>query len=73
MIDRLKKIKEKFRANGLLLADVNVIKQMDKNLTTGKSNAIPVTLDKEGNIMTSRSSVLTKEEFNKKKQEILNK
>ena len=57
------KIKEKFRANGLLLADVNVIKQMDKNLTTGKSNAIPVTLDKEGNIMTSRSSVLTKEEF----------
>jgi len=57
------KIREKFRANGLLLADINVIKQMDRNLKTGKSNALPVTLDKDGNIMKSRSSVLTREEF----------
>ena len=36
---------------------------MDKNLQTGASSTIPVTLDKNGDIMDSRSNAITKEQF----------
>ena len=56
-------IRKAFKMKGLILADVNVIKMMDNKLNTGASNIVPVTLDKTGNIINTRSSVLTKEEF----------
>lgn len=55
-------IRKAFKMKGLILSDIKIIKMMDKNLNTGASKVIPVTLDKTGNI-GSRSSVLTKEEF----------
>ena len=57
------KIKQSFRMNGLILADVKVIKMMDKNLEKGASNIIPAYIDKDGNISNSRSSTITKEQF----------
>lgn len=57
------KIKKSFKMKGLILADVQVIKMMDKELVKGSSNNIPVYLDKEGNISKSKSSVVTSEQF----------
>ena len=56
-------LKKKFKMNGLVLLDINVIKMMDNKLTTGSSDVIPAYLDKEGNISSSKSSGVTKEEF----------
>lgn len=56
-------IKKKFKMNGLILADVNVVKMMDKTLSAGASNVIPAYLDKEGNISRSKSNAVTKEQF----------
>ena len=58
-------LKKKFKMNGMVLADINIIKKMDKTLEKGASNAIPVYLDKDGNISNSRSNVVTKEQFTK--------
>lgn len=56
-------IKNKFKMQGLILADVNVIKMMDKTLDKGKSNLIPAYIDKDGNLSMSRSNAVTKEQF----------
>ena len=57
------KIRKSFKMKGLILADVQVIKMMDKSLTQGNSSNIPVYLDKKGDISASRSSVITREQF----------
>lgn len=56
-------IRKAFKMKGLILSDIKIIKMMDNSLDAGASNIIPVTLDKSGDIMSSRSSVITKEEF----------
>ena len=56
-------IKKKFKMNGIILADVNVIKMMDKKLEKGSSNIVPAYLDKDGNVSKSKSNTLTKYEF----------
>lgn len=56
-------LRKKFRMNGMILADINIIKSMDKTLEKGASNNIPVYLDKDGNISKSKSNVVTKEQF----------
>lgn len=56
-------MKKKFKMNGLILADVNVVKMMDKNLSSGASNLVPAYIDKEGNISKSKSNAITKEQF----------
>ncbi len=56
-------LKKQFRMSGMVLADVNIIRMMDKNLQTGASSTIPVTLDKNGDINDSRSNAITKEQF----------
>ena len=61
-------IKKKFRMNGMILADIEIIKKMDKTLEKGSSNSIPVYIDKDGNISKSRSNAITKEEFTKLQQ-----
>ena len=58
-------LKKKFKMNGMILADIDIIKKMDKTLQKGSSNSIPVYLDKDGNISKSRSNTVTKEEFTK--------
>ena len=56
-------IKKNYKMDGLILADVNVIRMMDDNLEVGKSDTIPVTLNDDGNINFKNSKVVTKEEF----------
>lgn len=61
-------LKKKFRMNGMILADIDIIKRMDKTLEKGASNSIPVYIDKDGNISKSKSNVITKEDFTKLQQ-----
>ncbi len=57
-------IKKKYRMNGVVLADVNVIKMMDTSLgASNSSDIIPVSITKDGQISNSKSSVLNNEEF----------
>lgn len=62
--DQIKEeLKKKFRMNGMILGDINIIKKMDKTLEKGASSSIPVYLDKDGNISKGRSNTITKDEF----------
>lgn len=57
------KIREHFRMNGLVLAEMNVISMMDNNLKDGeKSTTIPVKLKKDGS-MDKTSKVVSRKEF----------
>lgn len=56
-------LKKQFKMNGFVLADINIVKMMDKSLDVGYSKIVPVYLDKEGNINKSRSNTITKEQF----------
>ena len=56
-------LKKQFKMNGFVLADINIVKMMDKSLEAGYSKVVPVYLDKEGNINKSRSNTITKEQF----------
>lgn len=59
------KIRNEFKMKGLIVADVKVAKMMDKNLEKGQSDIIPAYIDKDGNISSSRSSAISKDEFDK--------
>ncbi len=65
-------IKKQFKMKGLILADINIIKMMDNRLDKGYSNILPVYVDKDGQISQSKSSIATKEEF-EKMQKYINK
>lgn len=56
-------LKKKFKMQGLILADVKVVKMMDKNLNVGQSQVVPAYIDKEGNLSKGRSNAVTKEQF----------
>ena len=56
-------IKKGFKMQGYVLADIKVIKAMDKTLENGEtSSIIPVSLKSDGNI-SSKSNSLSEEEF----------
>jgi len=57
-----KEIKKGFKMQGLILADVNVVKMMDNKLEQGYSDIVPAYIGKDGTL-SSKSSVATKEEF----------
>ncbi|MCM3602329.1 helicase-exonuclease AddAB subunit AddB [Robertmurraya korlensis] len=54
---------KKFKMNGLLLGEENVIKLMDQTLESGESTIISAGIKKDGSL-TKRSKVASKEEFN---------
>jgi len=56
-------IRKQFKLNGILLADVHVVKMMDKKLQNGYSDVVPAFLDKEGKLSMSRSNVVSQEQF----------
>ncbi len=56
-------LKKKFKMQGLILADVRVVKMMDKTLDSGASSKIPAYIDKDGNLSKGRSNAITKEQF----------
>ncbi len=60
------KIRSNFKMKGLILADVRVAKMQDNNLTSsGASKIIPAYITKEGDLSPKKSSIATKEEFEK--------
>ena len=56
-------IKKNFRMQGIVVANVDILKNMDTTLDNGSSDIIPVTLKKDGSISESKSSTITEEEF----------
>lgn len=48
---------------GLVLADVKVVKMMDKSFETGYSNLLPVYVGKDEKVSQKLSSVASKEQF----------
>ena len=56
-------LKNKFKMKGLILADINIIKKMDKGLDSGYSKLVPAYIDSKGNISEKRSSVINSEQF----------
>ena len=56
-------IKKKFKMQGLILADVKVVRMMDKQLEKGASNLVPAYIDANEKLSNTRSSVVTKEQF----------
>lgn len=61
-----KQLNKKFRMNGLVIADLEIIKMMDSRISPSNySDSVPVYLDKEGNISKSKSSVLDREKFDR--------
>lgn len=57
------KLKKEFKMQGLILADVKIAKMMDKTLEKGASDIVPAYIDASGNLSKTRSSAVTKEEF----------
>lgn len=56
-------IKKQFKMQGLILADVNIVRMMDKNLDKGASSMIPAYIDKDEQLSINKSSAITKEQF----------
>ena len=57
------KIRKKFKMQGLILADVNVVKMMDTNLESGSSSIIPAYIGKDGELSNNRSSAVSRKQF----------
>ena len=67
------KIKNNFKMKGLILADVRVAKMQDNNLMEGTSSKIiPAYMDKTGTLSPKKSSIATKEEFEKLQKYVTN-
>ena len=56
-------IRKQFKMKGLILADVNMIKKMDKSFSTGYANMVPAYINTKGEITPSRSSTITRQQF----------
>ena len=56
-------IRKNFKMKGLILAEVKIVKMMDKSLESGYSNVIPVMVKKDGEISEKKSNVASKEQF----------
>jgi len=63
-------IRKSFKMQGLILADVNVVKMMDKTLERGHSLVVPAFIGKEGELKPSFSSIATKEEFEELQEKV---
>lgn len=58
-----KEIKKKFKMQGLILADVKVVKMMDTTLDSGASNIIPAYIGKDGDLSKSKTSGVSRQQF----------
>lgn len=57
-------IRKQFKMQGLILADVNVIRIMDKTIEPSKaSEVVPAYIDAKENVSKTRSNAINKEEF----------
>ena len=55
-------IRKQFKMRGLILADIDIVRKMDKKLVTGSSNIIPATINKD-ETLSNKSSNITKTQF----------
>lgn len=55
-------IRKQFKMKGLILADVDIVKKMDKTLEKGSSDIVPAYIDKDGNL-SNRASTITRQQF----------
>lgn len=55
-------IRKQFKMKGLILADVNIVKKMDKKLEKGNSDIVPAYIDKDGNL-SNKTSTITRQQF----------
>lgn len=56
-------IRKQFKMKGIILAEINVIKMMDKSLDSGSSDIIPITLNSNGTISKRITNTVSREEF----------
>ncbi len=66
------KIRSNFKMKGLILADISVVRTMDKKLQTGSSDIIPVYISKDGEISEKKSSVISKKDFDELQLQVKN-
>lgn len=57
-------LQKQFKMKGLILADVNVVKKMDTNLTSGNSNIVSAYINKNGEV-TDKANTLNRKQFEK--------
>lgn len=57
-------IRKKFKMQGLILADVSVVKMMDRTLEKGASSIIPAYIGKDGDLSQTKTSGVTRKQFN---------
>lgn len=55
-------LQKQFKMKGLILANVNVVKKMDTNLTSGNSNIVPAYVNKDGEV-SEKSNTLNRKQF----------
>ena len=56
-------IRKKFKMQGLILADVSVVKMMDNKLETGSSNIVPAYIGKDCELSQTKTSGVTRKQF----------
>lgn len=56
-------IRKKFKMQGLILADVNVVKMMDTTLEKGASSMIPAYIGKDGDLSQTKTSGVSRKQF----------
>ena len=57
-------IRKKFKMQGLILADVNVVKMMDTKLESGQSNIVPAYIGSNGDLSDKKTSGVSRKQFN---------
>jgi ATP-dependent helicase/nuclease subunit B len=55
--------RKKFKMQGLILADINVVKMMDNRLENGASNIVPAYIGKDGDLSTTKTSGVSRKQF----------
>lgn len=65
------KMRQSFQMKGFVLADVKVVKMMDKKLEKGSSDVIPVSLDKDGNISSRSTHAIAKDDFKNLQKQVI--
>ena len=57
-------IRKKFKMQGLILADINVVKMMDTKLESGQSNIVPAYIGANGDLSDKKTSGVSRKQFN---------
>ena len=56
-------IRKKFKMQGLILADINIVKMMDNKLEKGASTIVPAYIGKDGDLSQTKTSGVSRKQF----------